>query len=680
MNQLLDTTSPYLKQHADNPVDWHPWGEPALERSRRENKPIFLSIGYSACHWCHVMAHESFEDPVTASQLNKDFIAVKVDREERPDLDHIYQTANQLLTRRSGGWPLSIFLTPDLKPYFSGTYFPKEPRYGMPAFRQILAGAAQAFHNRRADVEAQSAEVTRALAEMQKLPSNGRSVTDLAMDLGEKLLDNFDPVYGGFGGAPKFPQASDMRLLLRLGFRTGDPRFTNPVAHTLDQMVAGGIMDQIGGGFARYSVDEMWLVPHFEKMLYDNGMMLLVLAEADALLGVDPERRRARQGIVSWLARRMTLPEGGFAASMDADSEGEEGRYYLWTLETLNQILAPEQAALAAAAWGVVPGGNFEGGATIATRAMSSEALRTKFGPDAEKKRDAIARQLLQARRLRVPPGRDDKLLTGWNALAIKGLLRHAAVDGDASAFAMADKALRFLCENLRDDQGWFGVWRSGRRHTRAFLDDHAFILDALMEAAAWIPQGPWLAWAEITAEEMLDRFSDPKGGFFFTPAGQADVIIRAKNHHDSSTPSGNSVAISALFRLAQVTGKPLFRQAAEETFEALSGALANSGGGHGQLALGADLLRSGGAELLFAGPGQAAFAANAGRFYLPDPVLIRTENVQNLPQHLQGRLKSTGASLCSGGVCRPPVEELEAWQQLLKDQTPLSSSRKTAS
>ena len=466
MNTLRHATSPYVQQHAHNPVAWRLWNEESLALARQEDKPIFLSIGYSACHWCHVMAHESFEDIQTAAFLNRHFISIKLDREERPDLDHIYQIAHQILTGRGGGWPLSIFLTPNLQPFFSGTYFPKEPRYGMPSFQQVLSGVIQSYQERRSALDKQALEVTGYLQNLQRFPSkSSNTASDPLLAQAEKILETFDPIYGGFGGAPKFPRVADMALLLRLGYRMrshtsqDNQRYLQPVAHTLDQMIGGGIMDQIGGGFARYSVDEMWHIPHFEKMLYDNGLMLHILAEADTLLGMDPERRRARLGIVAWLERRMTLGKGGFAASLDADSEGGEGHYYLWTQKSLNQHLTPQDAQLAAAAWGVTQQGNFEGH-THLTRALSVSVLREQFGQDVVQRLQAVAGQLLQARQSRAKPSRDDKLLTGWNALVIRGLLRHGVVEDDGRALDMAQRALEFwssICAMRA--AGWrFGV------------------------------------------------------------------------------------------------------------------------------------------------------------------------------------------------------------------------------
>ncbi len=666
MNRLQHATSPYLQQHAANPVDWRPWGEEALAEARHLGRPIFLSIGYSACHWCHVMAHESFEDSETASLLNRSFIPVKVDREERPDLDHIYQSANQALTGRSGGWPLSIFLTPDLHPFYSGTYFPKEPRYGMPAFKQVLEGVRHTFEQRRREVDEQARSVTDHLHLLQR--SAGASMESPARSLGERLLDQYDPVHGGLGGAPKFPHVTDLRLLLRLGFRNGDRQCVNAVAHTLDRMCAGGIMDQIGGGFARYSVDEMWLVPHFEKMLYDNGQLLLLLAETDALLGVDPERQRARHGIVSWLARRMTLAGGAFAASLDADSEGEEGLYYLWTPGQVRQALSKEDADLAVAAWGIGEGGNFEG-RSIATRALSPERLRQRFGANVGQRLDGIARILLKERQRRAPPDRDEKVLTGWNALAIRGLLRHGRLDGDDRALAMAEKALRFLLGHLREETGWLAVWRDGRRHTPAFLDDHAYLLETFLDAAIWLPDhaGEWLHWAKTTAGEMVERFADGNGGFFFTPENQADVIIRSKNHFDASTPSGNGSAACALARLALASGDDHYRKLAEKTVQTFTRVLASSQGGHGQLALAEDLLMNGGAEVVAAGNGSEPLLAELGRHYLPEPVLLLAPGPETLPNHVSGRLDHPGAALCVAGTCLPAVSTVERWSDVLR-------------
>ncbi|MEO5365577.1 MAG: thioredoxin domain-containing protein [Magnetococcus sp. WYHC-3] len=658
MNRLVDATSPYLRQHAGNPVHWRPWGDEALEEARRSGKPIFLSIGYSACHWCHVMAHESFEDHATADILNRDFIPIKVDREERPDLDRIYQSAHQALTRQSGGWPLSIFLTPGLHPFFSGTYFPREPRPHHPAFREILAAVHLAYAQRREDVEHHARQVVQFLERFNdSAPATTRGGVE---EYAARLLTHLDGEHGGFGSAPKFPHVTDLRLLLRHAFRSGMHPAAQAVAFTLDHMIAGGIMDQVGGGFARYSVDAAWEVPHFEKMLYDNGALLHLLSETDALLGVDQERQRARCGIVAWMQRRMLLPSGALAASTDADADGQEGAYYVWSWEELTRLLAPGDLALVQQVWGATPQGNFEG-SNLLLRRMSDAQVQQRLGESALAHLQRVRAMLLDARMGRMPLGRDDKVLLGWNALAFKGLLSHATLEQDDAVRSMVLAGLEFLVQSMRDGRGWYAVWRDGHRHTRAFLDDHALILDLLLDAASVFGPERWLELARITADEMLARFADPGGGgFFFTPREQEDVILRTRSCFDADLPSGNGVALSALTRLGLLTGDDRYTGMARQAAQSLRGWVEQGAGGHGQLALALDLLEHGPALITLSGPTPSPFVRGCGQVYLPDAV-IRHGAPQDVP----------GATLCHAGVCLPAIHDPEGWRDCLRAQSP---------
>ncbi|MBF0620969.1 MAG: thioredoxin domain-containing protein [Magnetococcales bacterium] len=668
MNRLKQATSPYLQQHASNPVNWYPWCSEALAAAKAQDKPIFLSIGYSACHWCHVMAHESFEDKETAEILNRDFINIKLDREERPDLDQIYQNAHHLIAQRAGGWPLSMFLTPDLKPIFAGTYFPKQPRQGMPAFGQILAGVMRAWTQKRTDVETQGNTLVQALRQNSQITESGEQSSGWSRQIAPQLIEAMDWMQGGFGPAPKFPHIPDLRLMLRHTFRTGDGRAAEGVSFTLDCMIAGGIHDQLGGGFARYSVDDAWIVPHFEKMLYDNAQLLLVLSECDALLGVDAERKRAREQIVNWLQRRMVLKEGGIAASLDADTSGGEGDYAVWTPEEINTVLSAEDAQLALAAWGIKKGGNFEG-RSIPVRAESMQALEKRFGADAEKRLSTIADQLLQVRHKREQPGRDDKVLLGWNALMVRGLLRHSALSDDQHALDMARNCLEFVTTTMRDDQQgiWYAVWRNGQRHTPAFLNDYAQLADAFLEAAlVFDDSAQWQQRAKQTVDEMIQRFSDPAGGFFMTPEGQQDVIVRPKSGFDDATPSGNGTAANVLARMAAVTGESHYADLARKTVAFFGPWYQRGVGGFGQLLLADDLLESGGAEVVCVGPERESFLKKMGKHYLPDPVCWSVENGEQLPSEMDGRIDANGAALCVAGRCLPAVADLSAWDEQL--------------
>ncbi|MBF0128042.1 MAG: thioredoxin domain-containing protein, partial [Magnetococcales bacterium] len=592
MNLLGDATSPYLRQHAHHPVHWRPWNDASLQLARSSNRPIFLSIGYSSCHWCHVMAHESFEDPMIAALLNRDFVAIKVDREERPDLDTIYQQAHYLITRQPGGWPLSMFLTPTLEPFFSGTYFPPTPRHGLPSFTQVLVGVSRFYQQQPQQAASQGQDLMTFLRQHQKTTRVKGGVTDPGVYV-ERLLESFDETHGGFGGAPKFPHTTDQRLLLRLAFRDGETEYAEAVALTLDAMCRGGIHDQIGGGFARYSTDEFWHVPHFEKMLYDNALMLRLLVEADTLLGGDAQRSRARRGIVAWTLETMRLEDGGFAGSLDADSEGIEGWYYLWNPEELRGLFTADECELACAFWGIEAEGVVEG-KSLPRIQLKEDQVRERFGPQAVETLERLRLKLLEARQRRKPPGRDDKLLTGWNALMLTALLGHAALERDAELMATVVEQIHQLRRLMRRDKQWLAVSGRGQAHTHAFLDDYAALIELYLEAALRAPDPSWLSFAEEAAHEMLERFEDRQNGGFFLSCNAHDSPLRAKVHFDASTPSGNGLAATVLLRLTAATGKPLYRQAAQRALETFHPFLAQSQGGHGQLLLANDIANRG--------------------------------------------------------------------------------------
>jgi uncharacterized protein len=554
INRLGQETSPYLRQHAANPVAWWPWGAEALDGAKAQDKPILLSIGYSACHWCHVMAHESFEDGATAAVMNRLFVNIKVDREERPDLDQIYQTAHQMLVQRPGGWPLTMFLTPDGVPFHGGTYFPREARYGLPGFVEMCERIGEVWRTRRGDIDAQNRGLLAALA--QPVPSqHAAMLEDRPLGaLRALLIGSLDRDYGGFGGAPKFPHPTDLRFLLR---RTDDLQAREAALLTLDCMAAGGIHDQLGGGFSRYSVDARWEIPHFEKMLYDNGPLLGLYADAWAASGDDAYRRVA-EGIVGWLAREMTSPEGAFYAALDADSEGEEGRFYVWGRSEVLSLLAPEEALAAGRHWGLAEGPNFEGhhwhlkvAAPLAARDVPLiESARAK---------------LFAAREQRIRPGLDDKVLTSWNALMIEGLARAARIFDRPDWLAMARRAL----DHLKSRR-----WQHGRLTATdrlpAYLDDYAFLLAALLEMLQADSRDDDLAFAGQLADALLEHFEDrAAGGFFFTAHDHETLIQRPKPAHDNALPAGNGVAALALQRLGQRLGEVRYLDAARRTVEA---------------------------------------------------------------------------------------------------------------
>jgi uncharacterized protein YyaL (SSP411 family) len=550
-NRLAQETSPYLLQHRDNPVDWYPWGPEALERAREEDKPILLSVGYSACHWCHVMERESFEDAETAAYMNEHFVSVKVDREERPDVDAIYMEAVQSITGH-GGWPMTVFLDPDGVPFYGGTYFPPDESRGMPSFRMVMEAVVHAFETQREEIR-EKAPVARArlgaLGEVEPRDLPGNADLEEAV---QRLLGAADRRNGGFGGAPKFPPASSLELLMARGE-------TDVVELTLDRMLAGGIYDQIGGGFARYSVDAIWLVPHFEKMLYDNALLARAYLHAWQTLGHERYRRVCEETL-DWMLREMRGPEGGFYSALDADSEGEEGKFYVWTAEEIREVLG-EAAKPLLEHYGVTEQGNFEG----------KNILHLAEGAAAEEPEGLaeMRRALFEVRAQRVWPGLDDKRLTSWNALAIAALADAGAVLGREDYLDAARGCAEFVLDQLREDDGrLLRTFKDGRAHLNAYLEDHAFLLEALLTLYESSFEQRWFAEARSLAETMIERFGDPeRGGFFSTSSDHEELIARRKEVGDHPIPSGNSSAAMGLLRLGALTGERRYEEAAEGVF-----------------------------------------------------------------------------------------------------------------
>ncbi len=580
-NRLATETSPYLLQHADNPVAWLPWSEAALAQARAENRPILLSVGYSACHWCHVMAHESFEDETTAAVMNRLFVNIKVDREERPDLDQIYQSAHQMLAGRAGGWPLTLFLTPEGTPFYGGTYFPKEARYGLPGFVELCERIGDIWRTRRHDIDAQNRELLAALN--RRPPAQAVELDDQPIaQLRTILLGSFDRDDGGFGGAPKFPHPTDLAFLLH---RPDDPEARDAALFTLRKMAEGGIHDQLGGGFCRYSVDERWEIPHFEKMLYDNGPLLGLYADAFALTG-DRYFKEVAEGIVGWLQREMTSPAGAFYSSLDADSEGEEGRFYVWDRAQVALLLAPQESALAGRHWGLDQPPNFEGRhwhLKIAAPLAEGEAARL----------EPARAKLFAAREKRIHPGCDDKILTSWNALTIAGLARASRVFGRPDWLAAARRALDFLHGRHWQEGRLLATSRHGQAHLPAYLDDYAFLLAALLELMETDARPADADFARQLADALLTHFEDQEnGGFFFTAHDHETLIQRPRTAHDNALPSGNGVAALALRRLGDRLGDARYLGAARRSLRAFAAQLARQPGGCASLiiALAAEL------------------------------------------------------------------------------------------
>ena len=667
MNRLAGETSPYLLQHADNPVDWYPWSEAAFERARAEGKPVLLSVGYSACHWCHVMAHESFEDPDVAARMNEHFVNIKVDREERPDIDQIYQTAHALMTRRSGGWPLTVFMTPQGDPFFAGTYFPKEGRYGLPGFRDLLPHIARVYSEKGAAIAAQGEELKRALATLEPEPVPGTPLPEHARERAlEEMRSTFDVAHGGFGAAPKFPHVPELELALSEHVERPASGALPIAALTALKMAEGGIHDQLGGGFCRYSVDREWQVPHFEKMLYDNGPLLALYADL-AQVTRDPLFERAAQGIVAWLVREMRSPDGAFYSSLDADSEGEEGRFYVWQRDEVERELSPDEFALAAPHFGLDRPPNFEDRAWNLRIAKPLAKVAADAGVplhEAQARLESARTKLFAARARRVRPGLDDKILTSWNALAIAGLARASRRLGRAEwaelAFAAADSIKRHAWRDGR----LLATRKGERAHLNAYLDDHAFLLAALDELMQTRFRLEDYAWARELADLLLDQFEDrAAGGFFFTSHDHERLIHRGKPGHDNATPSGNGVAAGALIALGHLAGEPRYVEAAERAVRLFAPRIENSPRGFSSLIAALEALQSPPATVLLAGD-PATTAAWHAALCAPVRPSVRVYDVGgvSLPLELRKGPAASGeanAWVCRGTACLPPIATL---------------------
>jgi len=663
-NRLAAESSPYLRQHADNPVDWYPWGDEAFARARAEDKPVLLSVGYSACHWCHVMAHESFEDPETAGVMNALFINIKVDREERPDVDDIYMQA-VLAMNGSGGWPMTVFLAPDGRPFFGGTYFPKQAVPGRPGFVQLLHAVAGAWADRRAELLGQADQLTAALRQGLDGAGGGTGLpTSEVLDrCQDALAASFDAARGGFGRAPKFPMPTNLELLLRHHARSGDPDTLAMVTTSLDAMASGGIYDHLGGGFARYSTDDRWLVPHFEKMLYDNALLARVYLHAWQMTG-EPRYRQVVEETVGYVLRDLRAPDGGFYSAEDADSEGVEGKFYVWTPAELAAVLG-DKAPAAAGWYGVTPGGNFEG-ASVLHRAVRGDILRL---PDIE----ASRAELFEARARRPRPGRDDKILTEWNAMFIATLAEAGGALSRADYLrAATDAADRLLATLRRADGRWLRAWHAegGARHL-AYAADHAHLIDAFSRLAEATGRARWIAHACATADALLVLFSDDAtGGLYTTGADAEALLVRARDTHDGATPSANSTAALALLRLGALTGRDRYREAARGILGFLGPWLTANPTAVTQAVAALDLKLAGAVEIVVSGERPELVEA-VQRRYLPNAVLAWGEPYDS--PLWEGRDRP-GAYVCRDYTCSLPatsVEGLDAALQALTAPSP---------
>ena len=678
-NHLADETSPYLLQHADNPVDWYPWGEAALRKARQENKPILLSIGYSACHWCHVMAHESFEDEGTAALMNELFVNIKVDREERPDLDKIYQVAQQMLTHGSGGWPLTMFLTPQEQPFFGGTYFPKEPRYGMPAFRDLLRRVAAYYREQGKEIATQSRELQAALAAMVPTPDLGAVLETQPLAQARAALERtFDGTFGGFSGAPKFPHATSIERCMRQWYATSadtepDLKALYMASLTLTRMAEGGIYDQLGGGFARYSVDGAWMIPHFEKMLYDNGQLLCEYARAHLATGEALFAKVAHE-TADWVLRDMRLREGGFYSSLDADSEGHEGRFYAWERSEVQSLLTPREYSAFSTRFGLDRSANFEGAWHLHTYASLDEiagALEDSAQAVAALIESSRAK-LLKARNLRVWPARDEKILCSWNALMIKGLSIAARVLRRPDLAEAAGTALDFVRHHLWRDGRLLATYKGGRAHLPAYLDDYAFLADALLELLQTRWRSSDLDFACQLADVLLDQFEDKdNGGFFFTARDHEQLIHRSKTFGDESVPSGNGVAASVLTRLGYLLGETRYLDSAARTLRSAWAGIQEYPQAHMSLLNALEDFLSAMQIVVVRGEASSAaqWAGALSQLYAPTRMIFAIPDDAQLPPALAAKRpgETTIAYLCSGMTCSAPLANLEEVTRTLK-------------
>jgi uncharacterized protein len=657
MNRLSRETSPYLLQHAENPVDWYPWGEEALAAATADDRPIFLSIGYAACHWCHVMERESFEDAETASFLNEHFVPIKVDREERPDLDGIYMDAVQSMTGQ-GGWPLSAFLTPDGRPFFAGTYFPKEALHGMPSFRQVLEAIAEAWRDRRADIERQGGRIVEAISKAASMPGSHEPLTsEIATRALDELRKAFDERWGGFGGAPKFPQPMTLEFVLRMAVR-GTPDALHMLATTLDRMASGGVYDQVGGGFARYSTDAAWHVPHFEKMLYDNAQLAQLYVRA-WLLTRDDRYRRVATETLDYLRREMRHAEGGFFSSQDADAEGVEGKFSTWSWNELVALVGEE----AATAFGARPEGNWEG----------TNVLWLPNGGEPEGlDLDEARRVLFETRERRTRPATDDKILTAWNAMAIQAFAEAGRAFDEPRFVETSETCLRFLLANLRRHDGrLLRSWRAGVPGRPAFCDDHALLASACLTLYSTTGEIGWFREAVALGEALVELFHDPdRGGFFQTGTDDDPLVLRPKELYDNAVPSGNSAAADVLQRLALLTGDPRWERIGVSAIRLVRDALGRAPTAFGHALVALDLYLGPSREVAIIGsledPGTRALMNEVLRErFLPNVVLACAPEgtVLEGPALLENRPQVDGtptAYVCEHFSCRLPVTRPE--------------------
>jgi uncharacterized protein YyaL (SSP411 family) len=683
-NRLIDSTSPYLLQHVFNPVDWYPWGDEAFALARREDKPIFLSIGYSSCHWCHVMAHESFEDPAVAALLNANFVSIKVDREERPDVDDVYMAATVAMNEGQGGWPMSVFLTPELQPFFTGTYFPPLDRWGRPGFSTLLRRIAELWRTERENLVQQAAEVTQhLLTQHSASPRTGLGAAELERALAQ-LEGGYDARYGGFGVAPKFPPATTIALLLRLSRRLDSAHALEMARTTLEGMARGGIRDHIGGGFHRYATDERWLVPHFEKMLYDNALLAKAYIEGFQASG-EPLLACAAAETLDFVLRDMLAPEGGFYSALDADSEGVEGRYYVWTPAEIATVLGDEDARLFCALFDISEAGNWEG-KSIPNRLDPERVVAWRVGEKAEKIAQVVEAgrpRVLEARKRRIAPGLDDKVLTAWNGLMISALAEGYRLLREQRYLDAASRGADFVLRSPRSkDGGLLRTWRAGRATVGGFLEDYAFAAEGLIELYEAGGAQRYLHEALDLAERMLAEFRGEDGAFSSTANAGDRLPVRPRDSHDGALPAANATAAHVLARLSYHFERADFREAARRAIEAHGETIARQPGAFAKSLIVLNYLMDGPVELALVGtPGSEdyeALASEIGQCFLPHRVTQHSDpsaGKRPAPAILAGKMPVNDRAalyVCRAGTCLPPITEPTAVRAAL-----LQSSRR---
>lgn len=676
-NRLAREKSPYLLQHQHNPVDWHAWGEEAFAKARAEKKPIFLSIGYSTCHWCHVMERESFEDPKLASYLNEHFVSIKVDREERPDVDKIYMTAVQAMGE-GGGWPLNVFLTADLKPFYGGTYFPPEAKYGRPSFLQVLQHIVQLWNSRQADITHSASQLHEYLVKVTQQDSASEQLLtpEVLRNAARQFKNEYDPRFGGFGNAPKFPRPSQPAFLLRYGARFGDQEAIRMVLQTCERMAAGGMYDQLGGGFARYSTDAEWLVPHFEKMLYDNAQLINLYLDAYLVSGEARFADVVRE-IIGYVRRDMTHPEGGFYSAEDADSEGKEGKFYCWTRAELSGSLTPEEFEVAVRYFGVTEKGNFVDHSD--PHPLPNQNVLHVANPKlSEREQPLLAsakKKLFAERAKRVRPHLDDKILSSWNGMMLGAVARAYAVLGDESYRAAAEKNLSFLQKGLWDPKTktLYHRWRDGERDSVQLLDAYANLLAGVLDLYEATLEPRHLEFAVSLSEGMLSKFHDAQAdGFWQSAANSADLIVRIKEYYDGAEPSGNSVAVLALLKLAALTDRSDFKGVAEKTLRSLGDRLQRAPQAVPHLLLGLDFWLEEPKRAVIVGGLKAPLTRQllraAHSVYQPNKVVLGNAGpVEPFAKTLPLDKNEPTVYLCTGKSCQPPTHDPEKVKQLLK-------------